>query len=103
MATFVLVHGAWLGGWVWKHVTHHLLQAGHIAYTPTLTGLGERVHLATPHMTLDTHILDIVQTLDFEDLHDVILVGHSYAGLVITGVADRASARIAQLIYLDAF
>ena len=103
MATFVLVHGAWLGGWVWKHVTPHLAHAGHLFYTPTLTGLGERIHLATPAVNLDTHIHDIVQVLEFEDLHEVILVGHSYGGIVITGVADLVRNRLAQLVYLDAF
>jgi pimeloyl-ACP methyl ester carboxylesterase len=102
-ATFVLVHGAWIGGWYWKKVTPLLRSAGHEVYTPTLTGLGERTHLFTPEVGLDTHIEDVVAILEFEDLRDVILVGHSYAGMVITGVAQRAAHRLSQLVYLDAF
>jgi pimeloyl-ACP methyl ester carboxylesterase len=103
LSTFVLVHGGWLGGWVWKHVTPALCAAGHDVFTPTLTGLGERVHIATPDVGLETHIHDIVNLLQYEDLHRVVLVGHSYGGMVITGVADRAAERLAQLVYLDAF
>jgi pimeloyl-ACP methyl ester carboxylesterase len=102
LATFVLVHGATVGGWSWKFVTPLLWQAGHIAYAPTMTGLGERAHLATPDIDLDTHIRDIVQVLEFEDLHEVILVGWSYGGMPITGAADRVPERIAHLVYLDA-
>jgi pimeloyl-ACP methyl ester carboxylesterase len=102
MATFVLVHGAWHGGWCWKKVTPLLRAAGHEVYTPTLTGLGERSHLATPEVNLTTHIQDVVNVLDYEDLHGVVLVGHSYGGIVIAGVADRMPSRVGHLVYLDA-
>jgi pimeloyl-ACP methyl ester carboxylesterase len=101
MATFVLIPGAWLGGWCWQRVTPQLRAAGHEVYTPTLTGLGERVHLGTPETNLDTHIADMVNLLEFEGLRDVVLVGHSYAGIVVAGVADRCAARIAMAIYVD--
>lgn len=101
MATFVLVPGAWLGGWCWQRVTPQLRAAGHEVYTPTLTGLGERVHLGMPETNLDTHIADVVNLLEFEDLRDVVLVGHSYAGIVVAGVADRCAERIALVVYLD--
>jgi pimeloyl-ACP methyl ester carboxylesterase len=101
MAAYVLVGGAWLGGWCWQPVARRLRDHGHDAYPVTLTGLGERVHLARPEIDLDTHITDIVNLVEFEDLHDVILLGHSYAGIVITGVADRIPDRISQLVYLD--
>jgi len=101
-ATFVLVHGAWHGGWCWTRVSPLLRADGHTVFTPTLTGLGERSHLLTRDVSLDTHITDIVQVLEFEDLENVVLVGHSYGGMVITGVADKASDRISQLVYLDA-
>jgi pimeloyl-ACP methyl ester carboxylesterase len=103
MATFVLVHGAWHGGWCWKKVTPLLRAVGHEVYTPTLTGLGERVHLAAPEIDLTTHIQDVVNVLEYEELREVVLVGHSYGGMVITGVADRAADRLAHLVYLDAF
>lgn len=99
MATFVLVPGAWCGGWVFQKLTPFPREAGHEVHTPTLTGLGEHAHLAGPDITLDTHIADV---LGDEDLRDVVLVGWSYGGTVITGVADRAPERVAQLIYLDA-
>lgn len=102
MATFVLVHGAWHGGWCWKKVTPLLRTAGHEVYTPTLTGVGERAHLLAPDIGLDTHITDIVNVLEYEDLRDVILVGHSYGGMVIAGVAERVAYRLSHLIYLDA-
>ncbi len=89
MATFVLVPGAWLGGWAWQRVTPLLRAAGHEVYPVTLTGLGERVHLGTSETNLETHIADVVNLIEFEDLRAVVLVGHSYAGCVITGVADR--------------
>jgi len=101
-ATFVLVHGAWHGGWCWTRVSPLLRAAGHTVFTPTLTGLGERSHLLNRDIGLDTHITDIVQVLEYEDLGNVVLVGHSYGGMVITGVADKASGRISQLVYLDA-
>lgn len=103
MTTYVLVHGGWHGGWCWKRVTPFLRDSGHTVYTPTLTGLGERSHLASPETNLSTHIQDILNLLWYEDLTDVILVGHSYSGMVITGVADAAPERIARLVYLDAF
>ena len=103
MATFVLVHPAWFGGWCWKKVVPLLRAQGHEVHTPTLTGLGERAHLATPEVGLSTHIADVVNVMSYEDLGDVVLVGNSSAGKVITGVADRVPERIAQLVYLDAF
>lgn len=101
MTTFVLVHGGWHGGWCWKYVTPLLRAAGHAVYTPTLTGVGERAHLARPDTGLETHIQDVIGVLTYEDLHDIVLVGHSLGGPVITGVADRVSERIAHLVYLD--
>jgi pimeloyl-ACP methyl ester carboxylesterase len=99
--TFVLVHCAFGGGWAWKYVAPILRQAGHGVYTPTLTGLGERVHLGGPQVDLDTHIQDIVNLLIYEDLHDVNLVGWSYGGMVVTGVLDRVPERLVQVVYLD--
>lgn len=103
MANYLLVPGAWHGGWYWKRVTPLLRAAGHEVFTPTLTGLGERKHLMSPDIGLDTHVQDVVGVLEYEGLSDVILVGHSYAGMVITGVAGKAPERIARLVYLDAF
>ncbi len=103
MATFVVAHGAWSAGWAWKKMHPLMRAAGHELWTPTCTGLGERVHLAHADVSLDTHIQDILAVLETEDLNDVILIGHSYGGMVATGVADRARARIAKLVYLDAF
>jgi pimeloyl-ACP methyl ester carboxylesterase len=103
MATFLVAHGAWSAGWAWKKMRPLLRAAGHEFWTPTYTGLGERAHLGHAGVSLDTHIQDVVAVLEIEDLKDVILVGHSYGGMVATGVADRARARIAQLVYLDAF
>jgi pimeloyl-ACP methyl ester carboxylesterase len=103
MATFVVVHGAWTGGWAWKKVRPLLRARGHEIFTPTLTGVGERAHLARPEIDLAVHVEDVLGVLAIEDLCDVILVGHSYGGMVVTGVADRASERIARLVYLDAF
>jgi pimeloyl-ACP methyl ester carboxylesterase len=102
MATFVLVHGGGSGGWVWGLMSPILRAAGHDVYTPTLTGVGERAHLLRPDTDLDTHIADIVGVLTYEDLADVILVGHSYGGMVITGAADRAVGRVGHLVFLDA-
>lgn len=101
-ATFVLVHGSWVGGYAWKYVAPLLREQGHTVYTPTLTGLGERVHLGGPDVDLDTHINDVVSVLNYEDLEDVILVGHSYGGMVITGVLDRVPERLRHVVYLDA-
>jgi pimeloyl-ACP methyl ester carboxylesterase len=100
--TFVLVHGAWHGGWCWTRVTERLRGAGHRVFTPTLTGLGDRAHLLSPQVSLDTFIQDIVATLEMEELTHTILVGHSFAGAPITGAADRVPERIAHLVYLDA-
>jgi pimeloyl-ACP methyl ester carboxylesterase len=102
-STFVIVHGAWGGGWAWQKVDRMLRARGHEVYRPTLSGLGERVHLAGTAIGLDTHIDDVVNVLIYEDLRDVVLVGHSYGGMVITGVADRAPDRIRRMVYLDAF
>ena len=102
MATFVIVHGAWSGGHAWRWVRPRLRAAGHEVFTPALTGLGERSHLASAQVDLDTHIQDVLGVLEFEDLDQVVLVGHSSGGMVITGVADRAPQRLAQLVYLDA-
>jgi len=99
----VMVHGAWAGGWHMRKVAPLLEARGYTVYTPTLSGLGERYHTATPAIGLDVHIEDIVNFILFADLHDVMLLGHSYGGMVITGVADRIPERIARLIYLDAF
>jgi pimeloyl-ACP methyl ester carboxylesterase len=102
MANFVLVHGTWAGGWMWREVADRIRAKGHRVFTPTLTGLGERAHLATPQTNLDTHIQDIAAVIACERLDDVVLVGTSYAGLVISGVADRMPETIASLIYLNA-
>jgi pimeloyl-ACP methyl ester carboxylesterase len=102
-ATFVLIHGAWHGGWCWKKLTPLLRAAGHEVYTPTLSGLADRAHLLSPQIGLNTHIADITALLEYEDLHNVILVGHSYGGMVITGVAEVAAPRLAHLVFLDAF
>ncbi|MGZ4681057.1 MAG: alpha/beta fold hydrolase [Acidimicrobiales bacterium] len=102
MATFVLVHGGGHGGWCWQPLATRLRARGHEVHTPTLTGVGERSHVLLPGIDLDLHIQDVVAMLDFEDCRNVILVGHSYGGMVITGVADRAGDRIDHLVYLDA-
>jgi pimeloyl-ACP methyl ester carboxylesterase len=103
MATFVLVHGGWHGGWCWKKITPLLRARGHEVFTPTLTGLGERSHLAHPLIGLETHIRDVVNVLTYEDLSGVILLGHSNGGTLITAVADRVPERLAHLVYLDAW
>ncbi len=102
MATFVFVHGAWQGGWCWVRVARLLRQQGHEVYTPTLTGLGERAHLLSEKINLDTHIQDVLGVLQSEELDNIVLCGHSYGGMVITGVADGAADRIRSLVYLDA-
>jgi pimeloyl-ACP methyl ester carboxylesterase len=102
-STCVIVHGAWGGGWDWKQVDQLLTADGYQVYRPTLTGQGERSHLASTNIDLSTHIQDIVNVILWEDLHDVVLVGHSYGGMVITGVADRVPDRIRRLVYVDAF
>ena len=103
MATFLVAHGAWSAGWAWRKVRPLMRARGHDIFTPTYTGLGERSHLAHKDIDLETHIADTLGVLKFEDLRNVILVGHSYGGMVAAGVADRASERISQLVYLDAF
>lgn len=103
MATIVLVHGAWSGSYRWRKVRPLLWSKGHEVYTPCLTGLGERSHLNGPQVNLSLHIQDVVNVFEYEDLRDVVLVGHSYGGMVVTGVADRVPERIAHLVYLDAF
>ena len=101
--TIVLVHGAFGGGWGFKGVANRLAADGYTVYRPTLTGQGERVHLASPSVDLNTHIADVVNLIRFEDLHDVVLIGHSYGGMVVTGVVDAVPGRIARVVYLDAF
>jgi pimeloyl-ACP methyl ester carboxylesterase len=101
--TYVIVHGAWGGSWAFKEVDSLLTEKECIVYRPSLTGLGERVHLASKDVGLTTHINDVVNMILFEDLRNVTLVGHSYGGMVITGVADSLPGRITKLIYLDAF
>jgi pimeloyl-ACP methyl ester carboxylesterase len=100
---FLVCHGAWSGGWVWKKMHSLMSGAGHRLVTPTYTGLGEREHLASPSIDLETHIQDILNVIRYEDLRDIVLIGHSYGGMVASGVADRVRGRVAQLIYLDAF
>jgi pimeloyl-ACP methyl ester carboxylesterase len=103
MASFVLVHGAWHGGWCYSRVAKILRTAGHDVFTPTLTGLGERSHLLGPDINLDTHIADVINVIQWENLSDVVLCGHSYSGMVVTGVADAIPDRLAALVYLDAY
>lgn len=103
MAVYVLVHGAWGGSWCWKRIRPALQARGHQVFTPTLTGVGDRSHLLSREVNLDTHIADVVNLMQWEDLSDVVLCGHSYGGCVVTGVADRVPERIAALVYLDAF
>ncbi|WP_065752724.1 alpha/beta fold hydrolase [Bradyrhizobium paxllaeri] len=101
--TFLVCHGAWSAGWAWKKM-HPLMQAaGHRLITPSYTGLGERAHLAHPAIDLDSHIEDMLAVIRYEDLRDIVLIGHSYGGMVATGVADRARDKVKQLIYIDAF
>jgi pimeloyl-ACP methyl ester carboxylesterase len=102
-ASFVLVHGAWHGGWCWQRVTDRLTARGHRVFAPTLTGLCERSHLNSPGVNLSTQISDIVNEIQWKDLAGVVLVGHSYGGMVITGVAEQIGPKIASIVYLDAF
>ena len=102
MADFVLVHGAWHGAWCWKRVLPLLWSTGHRAFAVSLSGVGERAHLPPQAITLDTHIADVVNVIEAEELLDAVLVGHSYAGVVITGVAQRSMRRLRHLVYLDA-
>ena len=103
MTTFVLVHGAWSGSFGWHLLAPLLRAAGHEVTTPSLTGLGERAHLATPQTNLTTHVTDVVNHVEFEDLRDVVLVGHSYGGMVVTGAVEKIGDRVRHLVYLDAF
>lgn len=101
--TYVLVHGAWYGGWVWRDVAPALRRQGHDVFCPTLTGLGSRRHLLSDAVDLETHVTDVVSDIETEDLHDIHLVGWSYGGMVATGVLARVRERVASMIYLDAF
>src|SRR6204780_3652494 len=101
--TFVLVHGAWHGGWCWQRVADWLRHGGHAVFTPTLTGLGERSHLLRAGIDLTTHVTDVVNVIKWEELSDVVLCGHSYGGMVISGVADQMAAAIRSIVFLDAF
>jgi len=103
VATYLICHGAWSGGWSWAKIRLRLRAAGHTVFTPTYTGLGDRAHLVHPMVDLETHIQDILAVIEAEDLADFVLVGHSYGGMVATGVADRVPERVRRLIYLDAF
>ncbi len=103
MRTYVLVHGAWGGNHSWRDFAPLLWARGREVFAPSLTGLGERVHLRRPETDLSTHISDVVNCIEYQDLHDIVLVGHSYGGMVITGVADRVPERISHIVYEDAF
>ncbi|MFO1079139.1 MAG: alpha/beta hydrolase [Reyranellaceae bacterium] len=103
MATIVLAHGAWSAAWAWKKMRPLLRAAGHDFFSPTYTGLGERAHLAHPDIDLSTHVQDVAAVIEIEDLRDVVLLGHSYGGMVATGVADRLADRIRRVVYIDAF
>lgn len=100
---FVLVHGAWQGSWVWERVAARLRASGHRVEVPSLTGLGERAHLAGPHVDLETHIADVIGAIEHHELDRVVLCGHSYGGMVVAGAADRLPKRIRSLVFLDAF
>jgi pimeloyl-ACP methyl ester carboxylesterase len=103
MATFLLVHGGWQGGWSWRRVVPHLRARGYEVYTPTLTGLGERAHLLGCVEGLDTHVHDVLGVIEYEDLEEVVLVGHSYGGVVTTAVAEVVAEKLSHLVYLDAW
>lgn len=102
MTDFVLVHGAWHGGWCWRDVVPHLTRAGHRVHAVTLTGLGERAHLMTPAITLETHITDVASAIDMEEMDQLVLVVHSYGGMIGTAIADRMPQRLRHLVYVDA-
>ena len=99
--TFVLAHGSWHGGWCWKHVASRLRRLGHEVHTPSYTGMGDRAHLLDKNITIETFVGDLVQVIESHELEEVILVGHSFGGIPVTGVADRIPARLAHLVYLD--
>lgn len=101
--TFVLVHGAWHGGWCWRQISDALIKKGHRVFSPTLTGLGERSHLINKNVNLTTHITDVANVIAYENLSDVVLVGHSYGGIIISGVAERLADKISSIVFLDAF
>lgn len=103
MTTYVLVHGAWHGGWCWSRVAGRLRAAGHSVFAPTLTGVSDRAHLLSPAVDLSTHIEDVVRLIDAEGITDAVLVGHSYAGMVVSGVAERRPAALRLRVHLDAF
>ncbi len=103
MTTYVLVHGAWGGGWKYARVAERLRKRGHTVFTPTLTGAAERSHLLSGDINLTTHVTDILNVIRYEDLSGVVLAGHSYGGMVITAVADKIPEKIAALVYVDAF
>lgn len=103
MTTFVLVHGAWGGSWGFRSVRRPLWEAGHEVFTPSLTGIGERAHLTSPRVNLSTHVLDVVNTILYEDLTDIALLGFSYGGMVVTGALEHVADRVSHLVYLDAF
>jgi pimeloyl-ACP methyl ester carboxylesterase len=104
MATYVLVHGGWAGGWIWRDVADRLRAGGHRVFVPTLTGLGERSHLISKQITLSTHVLDVVNLIKWEELSDIVLVGQSYGGMVITGVTEKVpDGAIGSIVYLEAF
>jgi pimeloyl-ACP methyl ester carboxylesterase len=103
VSKYILVHGAWRGGWIWKRVRRVLQAQGHEVFTPTLTGVADRIHLSSPNVNLDTHITDVANLIRWEELSNVILCGHSYGGCVVSGVADRVPDHIGALVYLDAF
>jgi pimeloyl-ACP methyl ester carboxylesterase len=99
MSTYVLVHGAWRGSWIWKRVRSKLQARGNKVFTPTLTGVGERCHLMSPEVNLETHIADVINLIRGEELTDVVLCGHSYGGCVVTGVADRIPEKISAVVW----
>jgi pimeloyl-ACP methyl ester carboxylesterase len=100
--TYVFVHGTWLGGWMWRRMADLMVRDGHQVFTPTMTGCGERVHLSRPEVGLETHIQDVCGLIEAEELEDVILVGHSFAGITVTGAADRMRDRIRRIVFFDA-
>jgi pimeloyl-ACP methyl ester carboxylesterase len=103
MATYVLVHGAWHGGWCWRRTTDLLRAKGHRVFEPTLSGVGSRVHEATPSIGVYPHAADVAGLVEMEEIEDIILVGHSYGGMVITAAAEKIADRVRTIVYLDAF